>query len=159
MRLYIVRHASAEPGHPGKDDAARALTPQGRERFSRAVAGLRRLRVRFDRLYHSPKLRAVETADLLGRLVRGETVVTQHLSRAPRAALLGAVRGENVALVGHEPWLGSLAAWLVTGDRRRGAQFALKKGGVIVLEGDLRPGAMRLAAALPPKVLRRAGRR
>jgi hypothetical protein len=30
---------------------------------------------------------------------------------------------------------------------------------VLVLEGELRPGAMRLAAALPPKVLRRAGRK
>jgi len=159
MRLYIVRHAVAEPGRPGAPDEARALTQNGRARFRRVVAGLRRLRVRFDRLYHSPKLRAVETADLLSRLVRGETVVTGHLARAPGAALLGAIRGEEVAVVGHEPWLGALAAWLVAGDRRRGAQFGLKKGGVLVLEGDLRPGAMRLVAALPPKVLRRAGRK
>jgi phosphohistidine phosphatase len=158
MRLYIVRHAVAEPGERGRSDAARALTPRGRARFRRTVAGLRRLGVRFDRLYHSPKLRAVETADLLGRLVRGETAVTPHLARPPGAGLLGAVRGDQVALVGHEPWLGALAAWLVTGDRRRGAQFGLKKGGVLVLEGDLRPGAMRLVAALPPKVLRRAAK-
>jgi len=158
MRLYIIRHAAAEQGGRGTSDAGRPLTPHGRARFRSTVAGLRRVGVRFDRLYHSPKLRAVETADLLGRLVRGETVVTAHLARAPAPALLGAVRGEEVGVVGHEPWLGALAAWLVTGDRGRGERFPLKKGGVVVLEGDLRPGAMRLVASLPPKVLRRAGR-
>jgi phosphohistidine phosphatase len=158
MQLYIVRHAVAERGDRSVPDAARALTPRGRARFRREVQGLRRLGVRFDRVYHSPKLRAIETADLLAPLLRGETAVTPHLSRAPTPALLATVQGDSAAVVGHEPWLGALAAWLVTGDRRRGAQFSMKKGGVLLLEGDLRPGAMRLAAALPPKVLRRAGR-
>jgi phosphohistidine phosphatase len=64
-----------------------------------------------------------------------------------------------VALVGHEPMLSSLAAWLVTGDRRRGAMFEIKKGAALVLDGEPRPGGMRLVASLPPKTLRRIAQR
>jgi phosphohistidine phosphatase len=91
-------------------------------------------------------------------LAPGGTRTSLHLARQPAAPLLAEIRGTSVALVGHEPWLSQLAAWLTTGDRRLGSKFRMKKGGVIVLEGDPRPGAMRLVAALPPKVLRRAGK-
>jgi phosphohistidine phosphatase len=159
MRLHLIRHAPAAARAPGVDDAARPLTPRGRARFRRAALGLRRLGVRFDELRHSPLRRAVETAQALATLVAGDSVATPNLARAPGPALLAEIRGENVALVGHEPMLSALAAWLVLGDKRRGAKFPVKKGGVLVLEGDARPGAMRLVASLPPKALRRiAGR-
>ena len=158
MRLDLIRHAAATPRVVGLSDASRALTPRGRARFRRVVAGLRRLGVGYDVAYHSPKLRAVETADLFAPLVDGETVVTPNLARPPAAALLAEIRGERVALVGHEPMLSALAAWLVFGDRRRGAKLPAKKGGVLMLEGELRPGAMRLVASLPPKALRKIAR-
>jgi len=103
--------------------------------------------------------RAAETAEALAPLVAGDSVATPNLARAPGPALLAEIRGENVALVGHEPMLSELAAWLVLGDKRRGSKFPFKKGGVLVLEGDPRPGAMRLVASLPPKTLRRIARR
>jgi phosphohistidine phosphatase len=159
MKLCLVRHAAAAPRQRAVPDAGRPLTQSGRVRFRRAVAGLRRLGLRFDRVYHSPKMRAVETADLLAPLLRGESVLTASLAHLPSASLVSEIRGESVALVGHDPWLAMLAAWLVTGDRRMAGRFPMKKGGVILLEGDPRPGAMRLVAALPPKVLRRMGRR
>jgi phosphohistidine phosphatase len=159
MRLYLIRHAAASPRAPGVPDATRPLTPRGRARFRRAVEGLRRLGVRFDALRHSPLRRAVETAELLAPLVDGGTFATPNLARAPGAALLAEIRGESVALVGHEPMLSSLAAWLVLGDKTAGAKFAVKKGAALVLDGAPRPGAMQLAASLPPKALRRiAGR-
>lgn len=155
MRVWLVRHAVAEERAPDVPDAARALTAKGRDRFAKAVKGLERLGVRLDRLVHSPKLRAVETAQALARLVDGETFVTPHLASAPTAKLLAEVRGERVALVGHDPFLSSLAAWLVVGQKAKGRKFPMKKGGVIVLEGELRPGAMRLVASLTPKALRK----
>jgi phosphohistidine phosphatase len=158
MRLFLIRHGLAAPRAAGVADASRPLTPRGRARFRRAVRGLARLGVRFDRVYHSPKLRAVETADLVAPTVQGETVVTSNLARAPGEPLLAEIRGDVVALVGHEPMLSSLAAWLVLGDKSRGAKFELKKGGAIVLDGELRPGAMRVVALLPPKALRKMAR-
>ncbi len=158
MLLFLIRHAAAAPRAAGAADASRPLTPRGRARFRRSARGLARLGVRFDRVYHSPKLRAVETADLLAPIVSGETVVTSSLVRAPGAPLLAEIRGDVVALVGHEPMLSSLAAWLVLGDKARGSQLELKKGAVAALQGDLRPGAMRLVALFPPKALRRMSR-
>ena len=67
---------TALPGSAFRVDAERPLTPQGRERFAQAVLGLQRLEVRLDRLYHSPWLRAVETAALLRPILEGEVVFT-----------------------------------------------------------------------------------
>ena len=71
MELFLIRHGIAAPGSAVLSDAERPLTPQGRERFAQAVMGLQRLGVRLDRLYHSPWLRAVETATLLRPVLDG----------------------------------------------------------------------------------------
>jgi phosphohistidine phosphatase len=157
MELFVIRHAIAVPGSMLLADADRPLSPQGRERFSQAVLGFRRLKVRFDRLYHSPWLRAVETAELLAPVLDGKAVGSAALARAPSQDLLDALVGERVALVGHEPWLGELVAWLTTGAPPDGSVFAFKRGGVAWLEGQPQPGQMVLQAFLPPKVLRVLG--
>lgn len=155
MELYLVRHGIAEEALPGQPDDTRPLSPQGVERFRAVVKGLTRLNLRFDRLYHSPKLRAVQTADLLGPLLDGESEVTPYLAEPPSPKLLSAVQGETVALVGHEPWMGQLCALLTLGDSQAGGSFVFKKGGVAHLEGEPKPGGMRLLALLTPRILRR----
>jgi phosphohistidine phosphatase len=157
MQLFLVRHAPALPRAAGGGDAARPLSPEGRSGFARSVRGLERLGLRFDRLYHSPWLRAVQTADALMSLVDGESVVCPELARAPSAELLSCVRGERVALVGHEPWLSALCAWLVLGSSANGSRLVVKKGGVVRLQGRLAPSGMELLALLPPKALRALG--
>lgn len=158
MTLVLVRHGEAVARGLLRRDAARPLTPAGRRRFRKGVDGMKRLRLRFDLVLHSPWLRAVESADLLAPLVQGTFSVTPRLARSPSDALLAELRGRRVAVVGHEPWLSELAAWLVTGAARDARRFALGKGGAIVLEGGPEPGAMRLAASYPPKALRRLAR-
>lgn len=157
MELFVIRHAIAVPGSMLLADAERPLTPQGRERFAQAVLGLQRLKIRFDRLYHSPWRRAAETAELLAPVLAGKMVDSPALARAPSQDLLETLRGERVALVGHEPWMGELVAWLTTGAPSDGSVFAFKRGGVACLEGPLQPGQMVLQAFLPPKVLRTLG--
>lgn len=157
MQLFVIRHAVAVPRDAHTPDAARPLTPKGRKRWRRAVRGLERLGTTFDRLYHSPWLRAVETADALADLVEGKTVVTKELARPPTAALLEQLEGESVAVVGHQPWLGELVGLLVFGDADEGAQLVLEKGSVVCLEGKPRAGGMTLHALLSPDVLRAVG--
>lgn len=152
MNLYLIRHAPAEEGPL---DEARPLSPEGERRFKKAVRGLGRLGVRLDRLYHSPLLRAVQTANLLAPLLEGESEVAPALAEPPGEGVLDLLReGERVGLVGHEPWLSQLAAWLAFGDPQLGEGLALKKGGVAWLQGEARPGGMRLRALFPPRVLR-----
>jgi phosphohistidine phosphatase len=157
MHLVVVRHAVAVAKSAKIADAARPLTKKGRKRFEKAVKGLKRLDLEIERLYHSPKKRAVETADLLSPLLAedAETVVTDALAGPPMPDLLEELRGEEVAVVGHQPYLGALVSWLVAGTRHRGPKFDLEKGGVVVLEGRPRPGGMRLVASYPPRALRK----
>jgi phosphohistidine phosphatase len=154
VQLFVIRHATAVPRDSLTPDAARPLTPKGRQRWKRGIAGLDRLGIAFDRLYHSPWLRAVETADALRHLVHGETVVTRELARRPTPALLEQLEGDRIALVGHQPWLGELVGSLVFKDARDGARLTLKKGSVVWLEGEPRPGAMTIRALLPSRALR-----
>lgn len=156
MELYLIRHAVALEAALGQPDDARPLSEEGIQKFSEVVRGLKRLGVRLDHLYHSPKLRAVQTAELLVLLLEGETEVTPYLAAEPSLALLETLQGSSVALVGHEPWMGELCAWLVTG-RQEGRAFPFKKGGVALLEGRPQPGQMRLRGFWAPRLLRRLG--
>lgn len=153
MELYLIRHAIALDAEPGQSDDARPLSEEGIQKFTEVVRGLKRLGVRLDRLYHSPKLRAVQTAELLVPLLDGETEVTPYLATDPSPDLLKSLVGESVGLVGHEPWMSELCAWLLTG-RRSGGHFPFKKGGVAWLEGTPKPGGMKLRGFWAPKVLR-----
>jgi phosphohistidine phosphatase len=171
VELLVVRHASAEPqpppGSEGGDDA-RPLSPRGRRRFERAVLGLARLGLAFEHLLYSPKLRAVQTAELLLPLLDGECEVTPLLAEQPDEPLLDLLRLRSedrarLCVVGHEPWLSELALWLALGWRvlesETSSALRLAKGGVVLLDGEPRPGRMRIKALLPPSALRRLGRR
>ena len=144
MRLYVIRHAIAEDQAPTQDDSQRELTKDGRKKMKQVVKGLDALDTRFDRIVTSPWARAMETTELL--------------CQSPRAELLAMIaeKNETTGVVGHEPWLGELVAWLAFGDTRHGEQLMLKKGGVVILEGSAVPGGMQVHAILPPSVVRAA---
>jgi phosphohistidine phosphatase len=162
--LYLVRHAiAAERGDEWPDDNKRPLTVRGISRFKDVVRGLHRLDISVDEILTSPLVRAKQTADLLAAGLGGKIVVKTfdalapgHAPAATMAQLAKAGRRTRIALVGHEPGLGELAAYLI------GAQRALpfRKGGMARIDmGALarRPGS--LIWFLPPKVLREIGQR
>lgn len=164
MDLYIVRHAIAVERSPELPDVDRPLTDDGREKFQREVQAMERLGIELDTVFHSPWLRAVQTAQELEPLLThgGGLVETAHLADDPAQPLLAQIRedstGERVAVVGHEPWMSELMAWLMYGRSDLSGAIAFKKGGVAWLRGDLRPGSMTLCSFFAPKHLRRAGR-
>jgi phosphohistidine phosphatase len=159
VELLVVRHGISEDAAESGRDADRALTRNGRERMAAEVRGLQRLELRVDRVLHSPWRRAVETAELLEPLAGGGAwrEACEHLAAPPGRALLAALRGERLAVVGHEPWLTELIALLALGNPRSGHALDLKKGGVAWLEGEVRPGGMGLRALFTPRALRRLG--
>src|SRR5215470_13447015 len=159
--LYLVRHAiAAERGDEWPDDSKRPLTVEGINRFKEAVEGLAWLDVGIDEIFTSPLVRAKQTATLLAHGLGNKTSVKMLDALAPghspaqvMSELSRSAKRHRIALVGHEPGLGELAAHLI------GAARALpfKKGGVcyITIQGltSRRPG--ELVWFLPPKVLRR----
>jgi phosphohistidine phosphatase len=158
MRLYVIRHALAEDAVPDQPDADRELTKDGRRKLKGVVKGLRELEITFDRLLTSPWRRAAQTTELLAPLSATTPYATDLLCQPPRAELLATIaeRNETTALVGHEPWLGELIAWLAFGDTRHGEAIVIKKAGVVVLDGSAVPGGMQLHALLTPRVVRAA---
>ncbi len=162
MDVFVIRHAIAVDKEEGQDDAARELTPDGVRKFKRAVQGLRELGWRFDRVLTSPWTRAMSTAELLKPVTDGQTIVTDLLADKPRPELFALIaessgpqeKGYATAVVGHEPWLSELVAWLAFGDPRHGEAIDLKKGGMVWLEGSAVPGGMMIRAVLTPKILR-----
>ncbi len=159
-QLYLVRHAiAAERGPDWPDDAARPLTPQGIRRFRRVVAGLARVEVRVDEVFTSPFVRAAHTARLLAEGLGGHapvSILTALASGHTPEDVLGQARGaataERIALVGHEPDLGALAAHLL------GATYApaFRKGAVCRIDVERLTAGARgtLVWFAPPRLLR-----
>lgn len=159
MQLFVIRHAIAEDAAPGQDDASRDLTEDGVKKLKKVVRGMRELDLTFDRIVTSPWTRASSTARLLEPLCDEPPVVTDLLTQVPKSELLAllAEKAETTAVVGHEPWLGELVAWLAFGDMRHGEALQIKKAGVVWLEGSAVPGGMTMRALIPPSLLRAAG--
>ena len=113
MDLILWRHAQAEEGTP---DEGRALTALGKKQAARMAACLDRILPEGTRILCSPTLRTRQTADALGR--KYKTVA--EIGPAARAEdILKAASWPDarnpVLVVGHQPWLGQVAALLLTG--------------------------------------------
>jgi phosphohistidine phosphatase len=121
--------------------------------------GMERLGVKLDRLYTSPWTRARQTADIIAGLA-AKVEITELLARAPGPKLIDALKGDTVGVIGHQPWLSELIAWLVVGDRRDAERrFPLRKGALVCLTGPFAAGGAGLETIIQPADLRRIARR
>lgn len=164
MQLIVIRHAIAEEQErfaaTGKPDDLRPLTDEGRKKMTRGAAGLHAVVPKIDTLAASPLVRAQETARIVAQAYGIAAVETSNALRPDTAptlfvSWLAAQNGDRVvAVVGHEPHLGLLVTWLMTGIEE--SRVAFKKGGACMLEFDERPrrGGGRLIWALTPAQLR-----
>lgn len=164
MKLLIVRHAPAGDrgrwAKKGKSDELRPLTAKGRKKMARAARGLARLAEKMDLLAASPLARARQTARIVRKaLGKVKTAEINDLKpeAEPREILrwLQGRREKAIALVGHEPHLGSLISLLCTGLLE--PFMTLKKGGACLLEfpGKPRAKGAALAWVLSPGQLRK----
>lgn len=117
MNLLLWRHADAEDSEP---DASRMLTKRGHAQAEKVAAWIQRELPAHARILVSPATRARQTAQALGMpfviddtLAPGASVeavlATLDLPRAER------ILKRTVVVVGHQPWLGELAAYLLSG--------------------------------------------
>lgn len=141
-RVYLVRHAKAEHGPA---DAARRLTPAGRDAFQ---ASLGRLgpKLRVTSIRTSPFARARETADLLAAATGAPVEEDQALASGASdgRGVLALVRRarDGAALVGHNPELAEVIATVA------GRDVEVKPGAIAALDVD--GGEVRLSwLALP----------
>jgi phosphohistidine phosphatase len=118
MRLYLVQHAEAKPED---EDPERRLSDEGIRNAGRVAAALRPLGLDVGVVWHSGKARARQTAELLAPALSGRPEIVQRDGLAPKddVAPVRAVIEQSAGdlmVVGHLPFLGTLAALLLTGD-------------------------------------------
>jgi phosphohistidine phosphatase len=132
--------------------------------MERQVEGLAALGVQVDAILTSPLVRTRQTADILLHGLRGRPEVIDweplEPERRPKdvlAALKAYREYTSLALVGHEPGIGDLAAALIAARHPIG----FKKGAVALIETPLLPpaaGSGELSWFLTPRILRRVAK-
>jgi phosphohistidine phosphatase len=160
FELYFIRHGLAEErGDAWPDDNKRPLTDDGLSRLRKAARGLARVGVAIDVVLTSPLVRARQTAEIVAAGLETRPSIVTIDSLAPAGSYAAVIqdlekhaRKCRIALVGHEPMMGELAARLI-GSRH---PIEFKKGGVARIDVDDLPpaGPGELRWMLTPKILR-----
>lgn len=152
MLLYLVQHGKAKSK---EEDPNRPLTDEGR----REVDAVMLLMLRYgaitaSRVIHSGKLRAGETAQLIGSRIDVAVEESDGLHPNDDPGIweerLAEEDGQDILLVGHMPHLSRLASKLLCGDPEAGlVDFA--NGGIVCLNGE--GGHWALHWSVPPSLV------
>jgi phosphohistidine phosphatase len=147
MRIYLIRHSESVDRVPGMPDAARYLSAGGRTSFREMARRFRDAGGLPTRIFTSPFVRAVQTAEILSEALQygGEVAVAPPLvpgfDMAGLSAVLDVCPGaREVALIGHEPDLGRVLTSLLS----LKTPYGMRKGDIAAIDlpiaGDpLRP--------------------
>ena len=157
--LYLIRHGIAEErGDAWPDDAKRPLTEDGTARMRKAARGLAKMGVRLDAVLTSPFVRTRQTAEIVATAFDERPPIVAVESLAPGGSVQSVLsdlerqaRRSRVAIVGHEPGIGELAA------RLAGARYPIefKKGAICRIDVKTFPaGPGKLRWFMTSKILR-----
>jgi phosphohistidine phosphatase len=118
VRIYLVRHGDAVPEEDAGSDRDRWLSPRGREATRVLGRLLREHGVTPDVILCSPLPRAVQTAELLAGCIDYLGPIASRRCFEPAAQpRVGAHEisdaGRAVLVVGHEPMISALGAFLL----------------------------------------------
>lgn len=137
MRIYLVRHAESVDRVPGMPDSARCLSARGRVSFREMARRFRETGALPTRIFTSPFVRAVQTAEILSEALRydGEVAVAPQLSpgfdmEGLNVVLDGFSGEREIAFIGHEPDLGDILTRLLSLPRG----YAMRKGSIAALD-------------------------
>jgi phosphohistidine phosphatase len=163
LELYLIRHGIAEErGEEYPDDSKRPLTSSGMSKLREEAKGLNELDVAFNLIISSPLVRTKQTAEIIAATLKDKPQVLTSDALAPAGTPAGVVqelarhaKQARIALVGHEPNLGELAARLIGAK----SPIEFKKGAVCRIDFEVLPpkGYGQLRWFIPPRVLRKLG--
>jgi len=135
MKLYLVQHGQAASKEENPD---RPLTEQGRLDVERVAVFLKGASIDCQRVLHSGKLRAEQTASILAEAIAPKAKVEKRDGIAPNdepgplAEWLAGLN-ENIMIVGHLPFMSRMVSLLVT-DTSGATTAAYRPGSVVCLE-------------------------
>jgi phosphohistidine phosphatase len=153
MQLYLFQHGAAKSE---SEDPERSLTDDGRKTIEQMADHLSLLGLSLERIEHSEKLRARQTAEILAARLRPCEGTVQIASMAPNDDVEPVrerlqTESKNLMLVGHLPHLSRLVARLLGMEKDR-VLVEFRMGGVVRL--DRGPsGEWAVRWALTPELL------
>jgi phosphohistidine phosphatase len=134
MDLILWRHAEAV--EDAEDDLSRALTAKGERQAQRMAEWLNQRLAHSTRIFVSPAVRCQQTAKALGKKFKTSPELAPD---GNGEGLLKAARwpdaSEPVLIIGHQPALGLVASYLLTGAPQ---PWTIKKGAVWWIRGRQR---------------------
>lgn len=153
MRLYLVQHGEA---CAKEMDPERPLSDQGKKDIDRLASFLQQGSIQVQRVIHSGKLRAQQTAKLLAAAIAPhvELEISDLINPndSPTVFLPQCEHMDMDSLiVGHLPFMAKLVSQLVIKDEDR-AVVAFQPGAIVCLESD--QGIWRINWMFRPELLR-----
>jgi phosphohistidine phosphatase len=150
MRLYIMRHGEAVQSG---SDATRPLTAKGRTDAVKMGRFLKDSCAPVDAIWHSTKARAIETAAFVDKTLGEKIPLDIHRGLNPGDSVekffeqLQEDAPDNLLIVGHLPFVGSLLSFLVTGGESNPVSY--HTGTLVAIEGTFEDGFIILWAVTP----------
>jgi phosphohistidine phosphatase len=153
MRLYLVRHGEAVDEEM---DPQRPLTRRGREGVEKVGRFLKPLEISVGAIWHSNKLRAAETAQILADFVTSAGGVVERKGLSPMDPVEPMKEfieetDEDLMVVGHLPFLGRLASMLILGNDQKGI-VVFEEATALCLEG-IHNGSWQILWMVTPQIL------
>jgi len=151
LDIYLIQHAESIPA---EKDPARPLSDEGRVTMERVAALAARLKIKPDFIFHSEKLRAKQTAEILARSLGLPDKLRERQGLGPLdpvAPVAGwlkeqaAKRVAALAIVSHLPFLDKLASLLII-ENENAAVVSFQNGAIVKLVPG--PDGMRYAIQL-----------
>ncbi|MEW8693469.1 MAG: phosphohistidine phosphatase SixA [Candidatus Thiodiazotropha endolucinida] len=135
MKLYLQQHGEA---CSKEVDPNRPLTEQGRLDTDRIAAILKKAGVQVDRVIHSGKLRAVQTAERLCNTIAPGLALEASGSINPNDNPIAFDQykedsEKDILVVGHLPFIAKLVSHLVIGDEDK-TIVTFQPGSIVCLE-------------------------
>lgn len=151
MDLYLVQHAKAKSE---EEDPLRPLSAQGYRDITKTAKFLSNLHHNINRIYHSGKLRAKQTAEVLAEVLKisnlAEMKGLNPLDEPEIVADEIAKEQSSIVIVGHLPHLGKLASLLLCGDKNMKI-VSFQMAGIVCLHKEERIWSVKWAVI--PEIL------
>lgn len=153
MRLYLIQHGKALPE---EIDPKRSLSDEGKADVERMASFLKEKKISVDSIWHSEKLRAKQTAQILGEKIQPKEGLREMKELAPLAPVEGIAEkiieeNKDIMLVGHLPFLQKLASLILT----KSTDYHLinfSQGGCVCLEGS--EGVFSISWIIKPELIK-----
>lgn len=153
MYIYLVQHAEAKRE---EEDATRPLSEKGLQDITRVASYVSQLNIKVSKIFHSTKLRARQTAEVLFENLKPLKGISEVDGLSPLdEPNIWAERLKDVPdgsfLVGHLPHLAKLASLLLCGNAEKNI-VSFKMAGIVCLKRD-DAGAWSLQWMLTPEIV------